>query len=49
MKIKHLAVLSLMGLIFWGNAWGNSKTVIINQPSGGQTVCIINGNIITCY
>lgn len=26
-----------------------SQTVIINQPGGGQTVCIIQGGYVTCY
>jgi hypothetical protein len=26
-----------------------SQTVIINQPGGGQTVCIVQGGYVTCY
>lgn len=23
--------------------------IIINQPDGGQTVCIVQGSYVTCY
>ena len=26
-----------------------AETVIVNTPSGGQTVCIVQGNVVTCY
>ena len=26
-----------------------AEPVIINQPSGGQTVCIVQGSYIVCY
>ena len=26
-----------------------SQTIIINEPSGGQTVCIVQGSYVTCY
>lgn len=26
-----------------------ADTVIINQPDGGQRVCIIQGSVVTCY
>lgn len=25
------------------------ETVVINQPDGGQKVCIVQGSYITCY
>jgi hypothetical protein len=26
-----------------------ANPVVINQPDGGQKVCIVNGQYITCY
>jgi len=26
-----------------------AETIIINQPNGGQTVCISQGGYMTCY
>jgi hypothetical protein len=26
-----------------------ADTVIINTPGGGQTVCIVQGGVITCF
>jgi len=26
-----------------------ADTVIINTPGGGQTVCIVQGNVVTCF
>lgn len=26
-----------------------TQPIIINQPDGGQTVCIVQGSYITCY
>lgn len=26
-----------------------ADTVIVNTPSGGQTVCIVQGSVVTCF
>ena len=26
-----------------------AETIIINDPRGGQTVCIVQGSYVTCY
>lgn len=43
---KLLITLLLVGSIIPALA---SQPIIINQPDGGQTVCIVQGSYITCY
>lgn len=40
-------LLALLTLAICLNA--QAKTIIINQPDGGQTVCIVQGTVVTCY
>jgi hypothetical protein len=41
----------LIGLVLFGIAISarSEGTVIINQPNGGQTVCIMQGGYVVCY
>ena len=49
---KYLKWLLVIAIVYFGfhiaNALANS-TVVINQPGGGQMVCINQGGFITCF
>lgn len=50
---RYVKWLLLFALIYFGThiyvAMAGTTPVIINQPGGGQTVCIVDGRYITCY
>ena len=50
---RYVKWLLLFAIIYFGahiyNALAQTTPVIINQPNGGQTVCIVDGRYITCY
>ena len=43
-------LLLFTALYFLGHiGYALADTVIVNTPSGGQVVCIVNGQYVTCY
>ena len=49
---KYVKWLLIFMIIYFGGHIYNAlaaQPVIINQPGGGQTVCIVDGAYITCY
>lgn len=46
--IKLLLVFA--AIYFLGHiGYALADTILINQPNGGQTICVIVGNIVQCY
>ena len=50
---KYVKWILIVMILYFGfhiyNALAGTTPVIINQPDGGQTVCIVDGRYITCY
>lgn len=47
--VKWLLIFAALYFLLHAIAAIAAEPVIINQPDGGQTVCIISGSYITCY
>jgi hypothetical protein len=50
---KYVKWILIVMVLYFGfhiyNALAQTTPVIINQPDGKQTVCIVDGRYITCY
>ena len=50
---RYVKWLLIVMILYFGahvyNALAQTTPVIINQPDGRQTVCIVDGRYITCY
>jgi hypothetical protein len=50
---RYVKWLLIIMVLYFGfhmyNALAQTTPVIINTPTGGQTVCIVDGRYITCY
>lgn len=50
---RYLKWLLTIMILYFGfhiyNALAQSTPIIINQPDGGQKVCIVDGRYITCF
>lgn len=50
---RYVKWLLIIMILYFGahiyNALAQTTPVIINQPDGRQTVCIVDGRYITCY
>ena len=47
-----IKVLLFLGAMYFLGHIGyalSAETIIINQPNGGQTICIVQGAFVTCY
>lgn len=47
--IKCLIVFALLYLALHVGLALSAQSIVINTPTGGQTVCIVDGQYVTCY
>jgi hypothetical protein len=50
---RYIKWLLIVMILYFGfhiyNAMAQSTPIIINQPDGGQKVCVVDGRYITCF